>query len=255
MARPKVGLALGAGGARGFAHVGVLKVLRRRGIPVDMIAGSSMGSLIGALYAHSRDPEMLAKLAIHLKRKHWLDLTVTGKLGFVNGEKVKELIRLLTQGKNIEEMSVPLAIVATDLATGERVVFREGPVDCAVRASIAIPGIFTPERLGGRFLVDGGVVDRVPVTAVKEMGADLVIAVDVASCGSPSPIRSVFDVIAQTIDIMTREIMRQRIVEADIVIRPDVGNVGTLSFSNVEAIIAAGERAAEEAADEIVAFL
>ena len=137
MSRPKVGLALGSGAARGLAHIGVLKVLQQEGIPVDLLAGSSMGSLVAVLYANRLDLEMVEKLAIHLKRKHW-DFKMPG-LGFVTGERIKELVRLLTHGKQLEELSIPTAVVATDLVKGERVVFTSGPIDFAVR--LAFPSL------------------------------------------------------------------------------------------------------------------
>lgn len=209
-----------------------------------MLAGSSMGSLVGAVYANGIDPAMLGKLATHLKWKHFVDFTVPG-MGFVAGEKVKELIRLLTHGKRIEDLNIPLSIVATDIETGERVVFREGPIDQAVRASISIPGIFVPEQVNGRLLVDGGVIDRVPVTVLREMGADIVIAVDVAQVDSTMKIRSIFDVIVQTIDVMEREIFQNRILAADLVIRPDVGQYSSIAFTGIEEIIELGQQAAE----------
>jgi NTE family protein len=248
--KPRVGLALGSGGARGFAHIGVLKALEANGIEVDMLAGSSMGSLIAAVYANGIEPHMMEKLALNLKRKHWLDLTVPS-LGFVAGEKIKQLIRLLTHGKRIEELPKELAVVATDIETGERVVFREGPVDQAVRASISIPGIFVPERVGDRLLVDGGVIDRVPITVIRDMGADLVIAVDVAQFDTPMKVTTIFDVIAQTIDVMEREILRHQILAADLVIRPDVGHYSSIAYTGVEEIIALGERAGLDSVERI----
>ncbi|OAJ73241.1 esterase [Brevibacillus sp. SKDU10] len=248
--RPTIGLALGAGGARGFAHIGILKVLEEHDIPVDFIAGSSMGSLVGAFYANGIRPDMMEKLAINLKRKHWLDLVVP-HMGLVAGQKIKEIIRLLTHGKNIEELQIPLAIVATDIETGERVVFTEGPVDIAVRSSIAMPGIFVPERVNGRMLVDGGVIDRVPITVTKEMGADLVLAIDVANFDTKMKVSSIFDVIAQTIDVMEREILRHRMLSADLVIRPEVGHIGSLSFTQIDSIVELGEIAARKHIDQI----
>lgn len=248
--KPKLGLALGSGGARGFAHIGVLKVFDAHGIEFDMLAGSSMGSLIAAVYANGIEPQMMQKLALNLKRKHWLDLTVPN-LGFISGEKIKQLIRLLTHGKKIEDLAKTLAIVATDIETGERVVFREGPVDQAVRASISIPGIFVPERVGDRLLVDGGVIDRVPITVIREMGADIVVAVDVAQFDTRMKVSSIFDVIAQTIDVMEREILRHRMLSADLVIRPDVGHYSSIAYSGIEEIIAEGERTAHEHVERI----
>ncbi|MED0756746.1 patatin-like phospholipase family protein [Aneurinibacillus thermoaerophilus] len=239
----RIGLALGSGGARGFAHIGVLEILEEHGIRPAFLAGSSMGSLVASLYACGFTPSMMEKLAVHLKRKHWLDLCVPG-MGFVVGEKLRHIVELLTRGKNIEELDRPLSIVAADLISGERVVFTEGPVYEAVRASVSIPGIFVPHKIGNRLLVDGGVVDRVPIELVRSMGADLTIGVDVSLAPSGSPIRSLFDVIFQTIDVMEREIFRHRTVNADIMIRPDVGRFSSTSFTNVAQIIEEGRKAA-----------
>ncbi|WP_232696985.1 patatin-like phospholipase family protein [Brevibacillus daliensis] len=248
--RPKIGLALGSGGARGFAHIGVLKVLDEHDIPIDFIAGSSMGSMVGALYANQIEPHMIEKLAANLKRKYWLDVMMP-KMGFVSGQKIKEIIRLLTHGKNIEDLAIPLAVVATDIENGERVVFREGPVDVAVRSSISIPGIFVPERVNGRLLVDGGVIDRVPITVTKEMGADIVIGIDVANFDTVMKVTTIFDVIAQTIDVMEREILRYRILSADLLIRPEVGHISSLAYSNCNEIVDLGEKAALFYVDQI----
>lgn len=250
MKRPRVGLALGSGGARGFAHIGVIKVLEEAGIPIDIIAGSSMGSLVGAFYSAGMNPEMMRKLAIHLKKKYWIDYTVP-KMGFVTGEKIKDMVRILTHGKNIEQLNIPLGIVATDLEKGERVVFTQGPIAQAVRASISIPGIFVPEEVDGRVLVDGGVIDRVPTTVVKDLGAQVVIGVDVGMISTEVKIASIFDVIAQTIQVMEREIFRFRIVEADVMITPNVGQYSATNFTQIEELISAGEEAARRSLDEI----
>lgn len=248
--KPKIGLALGSGGARGLAHIGVIKVLQENNIEIDYIAGSSMGSLIGSLVANKNDIHMIEKLAITLKRKHWLDLTVP-KLGFVSGDKVKELVKILTHGKKIEELPIPLGVVATDIENGERVVFREGSIADAVRASISIPGIFVPEKIDDRLLVDGGVVERVPVRTVKEMGADFVIAVDVGMYDAKMKVTTIIDVISQSIDIMEREIYQRQIINADYVIRPNVGNISSISFTNIESIIEEGYRKASECINDI----
>ncbi|RKD24161.1 esterase [Ammoniphilus oxalaticus] len=250
MMRPKVGLALGSGGARGIAHIGVIQVLEEAGIPIDYISGSSMGSLIGACYAAGITPDMMEKLAINLKRKYWLDFTVP-KMGFIAGEKVKEMVRLLTQGKDIEQLHKPLAVVATDLRNGERVVFTKGPIAPAVRASISIPGIFIPEEVDGKLLIDGGVIDRVPITAAQAIGAECVIGVDVGIVSEEVHLSSIFDVIAQTIQIMEKEIFRYRIVDADVLIRPIVGGFSATNFTQVEELIEAGKEAAFKSLDQI----
>ncbi|WP_338781779.1 patatin-like phospholipase family protein [Metabacillus sp. FJAT-52054] len=242
---PKIGLALGSGGARGFAHLGVLKVLKDEGIPVHMIAGSSMGALVGSFYAAGLDIKSLYQIAAAFKRSYYLDLTIP-KMGFIAGEKVKGLIRAFTKGNNIEDLNIPLSIVATDLCKGEKVVFTKGPVAEAVRASIAIPGIFVPEIIDGRMLVDGGVVDRVPVSVVRDMGADLVISVDVSVVKRQAAITSIFDVILQSLDIMQDELVHHRAVASDIMIRPQVEKFSSRSFTNIQEIILSGEVEAQK---------
>lgn len=241
MRRPKIGLALGSGGARGFAHLGVIKVLRDEGIPIDMIAGSSMGAMVGCFYGAGLDVDRLYKLSRAFKRKYYLDFTVP-KMGFIAGKRVKELIRIFTHGKNIQDLDIPMAIVATDLVSGDKVVFKEGPIADAVRASIAIPGIFTPEKLDGRLLIDGGVIDRIPVSVVKEMGADIIIAVDVSHVKTNAEITSIFDVIMQSIDIMQMELVATREIASDIMIKPRVEMYSSRAFTNIDDIILNGEK-------------
>jgi NTE family protein len=249
--RPRIALALGAGGARGFAHVGVLQVLEKMGVKIDMIAGSSMGSLVGALYCTGMQTRYLEQLAVNLKRRHWIDFMVVPKMGFVNGTRIMEMVRFLTKGLNLEDLEIPLAVVATDVEKGERVVFREGPIWEAVRGSISIPGIFVPHRYQGRVLIDGGVIDRVPITVAREMGADIVIAVDVGLFEKEVQVKSVFDVIFQSIEIMEREILRTRMLNADLVIRPDVGHISSTAFTQIDDCVALGREATEQVADLI----
>ncbi|PLR79178.1 esterase [Bacillus sp. V3-13] len=240
MRRPKIGVALGSGGARGFAHLGVLKVLKEEGIPVDLLAGSSMGAMVGCFFAAGLDIERLYKLSKAFKRKYYLDFTVP-KMGFISGKRVKELIRIFTHGKNIEQLDIPVGVVATDLMAGEKVVFYSGPIADAVRASISIPGIFVPEKLNGRLLVDGGVIDRVPVSVVKEMGADLIIAVDVSHVKINTEITTIYDVIMQSLDIMQNELVINRQIASDVMIRPRVEMYSSRAFTNIEEIISIGE--------------
>lgn len=244
MERPKIGLALGSGGARGFAHLGVLKVLHEENIPIDYIAGSSMGALIGAFYCSGLDLEKLYKIAKAFKRKYYLDFTVP-KMGFIAGKRVKELIKLFTHGKNIEDLEIPLSVVATDLIKGERVIFTNGPIADAVRASISIPGIFVPEKKDGRLLVDGGVIDRIPVQVVKEMGADFIIAVDVSHVKRNEKISTIFDVILQSIDILQEELVKYRKIETDVLLRPKLDGFSSKSFTHIEEIIKEGENIAK----------
>jgi NTE family protein len=250
MEHPKIGLALGSGGARGFAHLGVIKALKDAGIPIHLIAGSSMGALVASFYGAGIDMDRLYKLSTAFKRKYFLDFTVP-KMGFISGKKVKEFIKVFTHGKNIEELSIPIGIVATDLLTGEKVVFQTGPVADAVRASISIPGIFVPEKQNGRILVDGGVSDRVPVSVAKEMGADIVIAVDVSRVKRNAEIISIYDVIMQSIDIMQAEIITSREIAANIMIRPPVEIYSSRAFTNIEEIINHGEEETKKHLEQI----
>ncbi|KAB7707955.1 patatin family protein [Bacillus aerolatus] len=252
MSRPKIGIALGAGSARGFAHIGVLKALKEADIPVDMIAGSSMGSFVASLYGAGHDMEQLHKLSTAFRRKYFLDFIIP-KMGFIAGKKIKSFIRLFTHGKHIEELKIPIAIVATDIKKAEKVVFKTGPIADAVRASIAIPGIFVPEKINGRLLVDGGVIDRVPVSVVKEMGADIVIGVDVSSVKKNAEIQTIFDVIMQSIDILQLEMIANRQNASNVMIRPPVGMYSSKTFTHIEEIITAGEKETQQRIPEILA--
>ncbi|WP_040204797.1 patatin-like phospholipase family protein [Neobacillus jeddahensis] len=240
MGHPKIGLALGSGGARGFAHLGAIMALKEAGIPIHLMAGSSMGALVASFYGAGIELERLYKLSTAFKRKYFLDFTVP-KMGLISGKKIKEFIKVFTHGKNIEELSIPIGIVATDLVTGEKVIFRTGPVADAVRASISIPGIFVPEKYNGRILVDGGVTDRVPISVAKDMGADIVIAVDVSRVKWNAEITTIYDVIMQSIDIMQTEIINTRDNSADVIIRPPVEMFSSRAFTNIEEIITIGK--------------
>ena len=251
---PIIGLALGSGGARGFAHIGLLKVLKSEGIKVDCIAGSSMGALIGCFYASGSDLELLQKVSLQFKRKYFMDLTVP-RMGFVAGKRIEEYIRIFTKNQNLEDLSIPLAVVATDIERGERVIFSEGPVYEAVRASISIPGVFVPKRLNGKLLVDGGLMDRVPVSVVKDMGANIVIASDVSATKGDTEIQSIYDVIFKSLDILQMEIVKMKGIDADVMIQPPVESYSSLAFTNIQDIINIGEQEARNRLPEIKASI
>ncbi len=179
----KIGLALGSGAARGLAHIGVLKALQKKGIPIHLISGSSMGALVGACFAKMADISELEEVAL---RTDWIQLIKLADpnlafmfKGFIHGHKVKELLKTIIGDVKFKDLKIPLAVVTTDINTGDEVVIQEGSVIDAVRASISIPAIFTPVKIGNRFLVDGGIVTPVPVSVVRNMGADFVIACNV----------------------------------------------------------------------------
>jgi NTE family protein len=251
---PKIGIALGSGGARGFAHVGVLKSLIEEDIPIDLIAGSSMGALVAAFYGAGYDMNTMVKLSTSFRRKYYLDFTIP-KMGFIAGRKVKDLVKFFTKGKKIEELSIPVGIVATDLIKGERVVFTEGNLSEAVRASISIPGIFVPEKINGRLYIDGGVIDRVPVSVVKDMGADIVIAIDVSPFDVEPQILSIQDVIMQSIDIMQRELVKRMVMDADFMIRPETEQFSSRAFQNIKEIIECGENETKKIIPQIKAHI
>ena len=254
VSQPRVGLALGSGGARGFAHIGVLQVLEEAGVPINAIAGSSMGSLIGAIYATGAPIRRIEQLACHLPVSQWLDVTFP-RFGMLAGERFHQLIRLLTKDRNFEETNLPFAIVATDLEKGERVTFTSGPIHEAVRASIAIPGVFKPYKVGNHTLVDGGVIERVPIEATRDLGADFVIAVDVGLFEKLPPVKNVIDVIVQSIDIMEREVFRYRVLDADFVVRPDLDLMSSIAYHSAEKAIVAGRETMRAALPQLLSLL
>lgn len=248
--KPKIGLALGSGGARGFAHLGVLKVLVEENIPISFISGSSMGAMIGSIYATGIDLNRLYQVILNFKRKYYLDFTVP-KMGFIKGDRIREFVGMFTHWKNIEDLPIPTSIVATDINTGAKVVLTEGLVADAVRASISVPGIFTPKKIGNQLLVDGGVVDRVPVSVVRDMGADYVIAVNVAHVKQDVEVNSIYDVIMQSLDIMQMELVKTKEIKADVLLKPRVEKYSSSSFTQIEEIVAIGEMEARKHIDRI----
>ncbi len=182
----------------------------------------------------------MEKMATKFQRNYFLDFTIP-KMGLINGDKIKQLIKILSKGKQMEHLQPKMAVVATDLCKGEKVVFSSGDISTAVRASISIPGIFVPEIVGDRQLVDGAVVDRVPVAELEEMGAEIIIAVDVSYFESKSHINSIFDVILQSMDIMEKVSIRQHQIKSDMIIKPIIKQYSSTSFKHIESIIKHGE--------------
>lgn len=252
--KQKIGLALGSGGARGLAHIGVLKVFEEARIPIHCISGCSMGALIGSLYGLGYSPMDMEKMALNFQRNYFLDFTIP-KMGLINGDKIKQLIKILSKGKKIEDLEPKVIIVATDLCKGEKVVFSQGDIATAVRASISIPGIFVPEIVGDQQLVDGAVVDRVPVTDLEKMDVDTILAVDVSYFDSKPQINSIFDVILQSMDIMEKESVRQNQIKSDMIIKPIIKQYSSTSFKNIESIIKHGEDEARKMLPQILELL
>jgi NTE family protein len=265
--RKKVGLALGGGGARGLAHIGVLQILEEEDIPIDMIAGASAGAAIGALYAQGKDASLIKNLAIKLLDwRKLLSLVDFGfsRTGLIHGKKVWELLKLIMGGDvNFSDLKIQLACVATDITRCEEVVINEGSVVDAVRASFCIPGIFAVAKLKGRYLVDGSLVNPVPVSVVRRMGADFVIAVNVipdfkekrfqtdkegiATFKKPN----IFNVVTQSFQMAQCLLVRSCLESADIVIRPRVAHIGVGDFRRRQECILQGELATKDSIIEI----
>ncbi|MDH4390361.1 MAG: patatin-like phospholipase family protein [Aquabacterium sp.] len=243
---PRIGLALGGGAARGFAHIGVIQVLEEAGIPVDLVAGTSAGSLVAALYAAGRNGATLARLALAMDESAITDWAFPGR-GLIRGEALARYVRDQTGGKPIEQLARPLGIVATDLDSGEAVLFRRGDVGAAVRASSAVPAIFQPVKIGTREYVDGGLVSPVPVRFARQMGAELVIAVDISSPPDGNATGDPFKLLLQTFAIMGRSINQWELKDADVVLRPRLVGMSSADFTGRQRAIDAGREAATAA--------
>jgi NTE family protein len=247
--KPVVGLVLGAGAARGFAHVGVIKALEAQGIRPDIVVGSSAGSVIAALLASGANGNDLNRLALNLDEATIADwgLPFAGRFGgLIKGDALQNMINREVQNKSIEQMRIPLGIVATELQSGKGVLFRTGNTGQAVRASCSIPGVFQPTVIGGKEYVDGGLVAPVPVSYARQMGATLVIAVNISSEPVHQDASGTFGVLQQTISIMQRSINQFELKTADIVITPHLKQMSGSDFRSRNAAILAGEVATQE---------
>jgi len=270
---PRVGLALSGGGARGLAHIGVLKVLERAAVPIDMLSGTSMGGVVAAAYASGLSPEAMEQEAIRMASPRRLlslaDPTLPHR-GLFEGQKIRDYLTDHLGECTFEDLRCPLTLVAVNLRDSQAVRLNEGRVTDAVRATIALPGIFRPVERDEQLLVDGGLLDNLPADVARQMGADMVIAVDVVSGGDtfssmletlrgrryiPNGLVSTFEVMLRSLDVMMKEINERRLIEAEpeVIIRPNIpsGVSVLVGFSRAADAIAAGERAASEALGEI----
>jgi NTE family protein len=242
-AKPKIGLALGGGAARGFAHIGVIKMLEAHDIVPDYVVGTSAGAVVGSLYAGGHDAFAMQKIAQQLDEKIFADWTLGGR-GLLKGEALQDFINQHLNRRPLEKLNKPFATVATDLNSGERVVFRSGDTGMAVRASAAVPGVFQPTQFHGHSYVDGGLSSPIPVQAAREMGADIVIAVDISARPEGQPTDSLTAIIWQTTTIMGGVIGANELKGADIVIRPKLPYVKSWDFTARHDAMLEGERAA-----------
>jgi NTE family protein len=240
---PRLCLALGGGAARGFAHIGVIQVLEESGIKPHCVAGTSAGSLVAALYASGLSGTELAKVALRMDESAITDWSFPGR-GVIRGEALARYVRQQTQGKLIEQLPMPLGIVATDLDSGQGVLFRRGDLGQAVRASSAVPAVFQPVRIANREYVDGGLVSPVPVRYAREMGAEMVVAVDISTQPEGQPTGDPFSLLLQTFSIMGKSINQFELREADVVVRPALVGVSSADFTVRQRAIQAGRQAA-----------
>lgn len=255
MKRPVLGLALGGGMARGCAHVGVLREFERHHLPIDLIAGTSVGSLIGGAYATGLTPDQIEQIALHIS---WNDLgrVTISRLGFYNSERTEEFVRQKFPVTEFEKTRLPFGAVATDIQTGKMVIFTEGSIPLAIRASCAVPIYYTPVMVNGRMMVDGGLVGHIPASVARLMGADLVVAVDVNSQHLPIPPPThLFAVMSQSLSIIGRHAVQYIYEDADVVIRPDIEHVRPDDLSKAAEMIAAGEEAARRVIPKIKRLL
>ncbi|MDD5405935.1 MAG: patatin-like phospholipase family protein [Sulfurovaceae bacterium] len=240
--KPKIALALGGGAAKGFAHIGVIKILEQNGIKPDIITGTSAGSVIGTLYASGMNSIELQQKAIDLESDGLMDFTLSTD-GFIKGEALQNFINKSVSNKQIQNLKIPLGIVATNKDTGATAVFRFGNTGQAVRASASVPNIFQPVKIGNSYYVDGGLTQPVPVSAAKQMGADIVIAVDI-SAKPKSGASGLLSTLDQTINIMSQVALTNELKKANVIIKPNLERLSSVSFDSKHQAILEGEKSA-----------
>lgn len=262
MQRKKIGLALGSGGARGFCHIGVLQVFEENNIPIDFISGCSMGSLVAGCYALGASTDQLIEASKKVSQFSVMDLgLVINKTGFFKGERAMTMVNQIINDKTFDDTKIPLRITAANITQGNLVTFDSGPIIFAMRASISIPAIYqaVPDY-NGELLVDGGVLERIPIKAIRDLGAEIVIAVDalgpVRGDFAPSKgIRNIGDMIERAYLMMDWKNAVDNLKQADLVITPDQGNRSIYVFKDNEASIQAGRVAAEQMLPEILKLI
>ncbi len=254
----KIGLALGGGAARGFAHIGVIKALEAQGIVPDIVVGTSAGSVVGAMYAAGYNGFQLQKMALEMDEASISDWAIpffSKAPGVLKGEALQSYVNKTVRNQPIEKLKIPFGAVATDLKTGQPILFRRGNTGMAVRASSSVPSVFQPVSIGGRTYVDGGLVAPVPVRFAKEMGAEFIIAVNISSATEAQATASSVDVLMQTFTIMGQRINQLELKDADIVITPSLGTMGSADFNGRNLAVLAGEQAAAAVMPQIKARL
>lgn len=248
---PVIAIALGGGGAKGFAHIGVLKVLESHGIKPKIVTGTSAGSFVGSLYASGKTPYQMQQLALNFKESDIRDLTLNSQ-GIIQGQKLQDFVNKNVGNKSIEQFPKRFAAVATRLDNGSKTEFNRGNAGQAVRASCSIPNVFVPATIAGVKYVDGGLVSPIPVKTARDMGADIVIAVDISARPDGSKAVSMFGLLDQTINIMGQQSINEELKNANFVIQPKVGHIGTLDLKSSNATILEGEKATQLKVNSII---
>lgn len=246
----KIGVALGGGAAKGFAHIGVIKMLEANGFEPVVISGTSAGSVVGALYASGMNAFQMQEKAVALDQASIRDVRLFSG-GLIQGQKLQDYVNEQVAGRNLQQLRKPLAVVATRLEDGHRTVFTRGNVGQAVRASSSIPGVFEPVAISGKTYVDGGVVSPVPVDAARQLGAEVVIAVDISSRASGQRPDGLLGTVNQSIAIMGQRLGEQELARAEVIIRPQVLDIGAADFAQRGRAIVEGEKAAQAAMPQI----
>lgn len=249
--KKKTALVLGGGSARGLAHIGVLKAFQREKINFDLVVGTSIGAFVGAVYALGEDMTEAEEAALNFNAMESLDFIIPPTMGLIKGNRIQTIIKKFVNEKMFSDLKIPMAIVATDIENGKEVVFTEGPLVDAIHVSCSYPGIFAPQRINGQLLVDGGIINTVPVSVARRMGADIVIAVDVGFCVQVGEIKNIFAIILQAFQIIGDELNRYQAMQADVVIRPDLGPINQLDFASAKTSIQKGEMSALEKLKEV----
>lgn len=249
--RPKTALVLGAGSARGFAHIGVIKAIEAAGIKPDLIVGASAGSVIGVFYAAGYTGQQMEDIAMKVRDTDVIDQSNNSKRGLIAGAALQKLINTFVKDKPIESLKIPFVAIATNLKNGEAVQLRTGDTGQAVRASSSMPGIFLPTSINGAELVDGAISSPLPVAVARQMGAEVVIAVDVGSAPQNPQATGIYEIIMQSFEIMGQAIAKLEGQKADVLIKPNVGAFSGSDFGNRAQLIAAGLTAGQRAVDQI----
>lgn len=253
--KPILALALGSGGQRGYAHIGVIKALEANGIHVDIVVGTSAGSVVGALYAGGYNSDELQQLAIKLDQAQLDDFELSRR-GYIRGEQLQDYINRALKNRSIEQLDRPFVAIATQLGTGNATAFNRGNTGKAVRASSSIPGVFYPVLIGGMEYVDGDLKKPVPVSVAREMGADIVIAVDISLQPKDNPLpQDIIDTLTQSIRIMRQSILARELEAAQIVIRPVIGLTPEIDTASKLRLIRNGEDATVAALPQIREWL